>query len=171
MRTFFSAATIAVALAASVPAAAGETPAMLDFSLGGFDMLDDGNTVEARVEWRGKPLVWWIRPMVGASVTADKATFPYAGFAFELWWANKKLVLTPSAAVGAYHKGDGKDLGKVLEFRTGAALHYRLDNDSRIGIAFHHVSNAGLGNNKKNPGEESLMLSYAVPIDSLFGKK
>lgn len=163
-------ALIAVVLAAASPVRAGETPAILDLSIGGFDMLDDGNTVEARVEWRGKPMLWWLRPMMGASVTGDRAVYSYAGLAFELWWADKRLVLTPSAAVGGYWKGDGKDLGKVLEFRTGAALHYRFDNDVRLGIAFHHVSNAGLGNNHKNPGEESLMLTYAVPFDRLLGK-
>ena len=102
--------------------------------------------------------------MVGGMATSDGAAYGYAGFAFELWWLDKRVVLTPSAAVGAYRKGDGKDLGHTLEFRTGAAIHYRFDNDSRLGVSFHHLSNAGLGHNKKNPGEESLMLTFAWPI-------
>jgi lipid A 3-O-deacylase len=149
-------------------ARAQETPALFDLSLGVFDMQDDGSAAEGRVEWRGTPMLWWLRPMLGVSVTSDAAVYGYAGLAFELWWANRRIVLTPSAAVGAYHKGDGKDLGHVLEFRTGAALQYRFDDESRLGISFHHVSNAGLGKNKKNPGEESLMLSYAIPVSRIF---
>jgi hypothetical protein len=159
----FAAALLAAAVIAA-PAKAGETPNILDVSLGVFDINDDGSAAEGRLEWRGKPLLWWLRPMVGGMATGDGAAYGYAGLAFELWWLDKRVVLTPSAAVGAYRKGDGKDLGHTLEFRTGAAIHYRFDNDSRLGISFHHLSNAGLGHNKKNPGAESLMLTFAWPI-------
>lgn len=159
-----AAALVALSLVLGSPAKAAETGNVLDFSAGIFDMLDDGAAAELRGEWRGKPLVWWLRPMAGVMATSDSAAYGYAGLALEVWWLNKRLVLTPSAAVGAYHRGNGKDLGHTVEFRTGAALHYRFDNDVRIGLAFHHLSNAGLGKNKKNPGEESLMLSYVIPI-------
>jgi len=155
--------TVAALLAAG-PAAAAETGNLLDVSMGVFDLLDDEAAGEARIEWRGKPALWWFRPMVGAMATTDSAAYGYAGLALEIWWLDKRVVLTPSAAVGAYHKGNGKDLGHTLEFRTGASLQYRMDNDARIGIAFHHLSNAGLGKNKKNPGAESLMLTYSWPI-------
>lgn len=163
MRNALAAALAAIALA-SAPAEAAETGHVLDFSAGIFDMLDDGAAAEFRAEWRGKPFAWWLRPMAGAMATSDSAAYGYAGIAMEVWWLDKRVVLTPSAAVGAYHRGNGKDLGHTLEFRTGAALHYRFDNDVRAGIAFHHISNAGLGKNKKNPGEESLMFSYVIPI-------
>lgn len=163
MRTLAS-ALVAIALAFAAPARAGETPNMLDVSAGVFDMLDDGSAAEFRLEWRGRPMLGWLRPMVGVMGTSDAAAYGYAGLAFELWWFDKRVVLTPSAAVGAYHKGDGKDLGHTLEFRTGAALHYRFDNDSRLGISLHHLSNAGISKNRKNPGSESLMITYAWPI-------
>jgi lipid A 3-O-deacylase len=132
--------------------------------MGIFDLLDDESAPEVRLEWRGRPALWWLRPMVGVMATTDSAVYGYAGLAVELWWFDKRVVLTPSAAVGAYHKGNGKDLGHTLEFRTGAALQYRFDNDSRLGVALHHLSNAGLGKNKKNPGAESLMITYSWPI-------
>ena len=158
------AAALVAALALAAPAKADETPNVLDVSVGVFDLNDDGSTAEGRLEWRGKPMLWWLRPMVGGMVTGEGAAYGYAGLALEVWWLDKRLVLTPSAAVGAYRKGDGKDLGHTLEFRTGAALPYRFDNDIRIGVAFHHLSNAGLGHNKKNPGAESLMLTYTIPF-------
>jgi len=159
-------ALAAAALLATSPAVAAETGHLLDVSMGIFDMLDDGAAGEARLEWRGKPALWWFRPMAGVMATTDSAAYGYAGLALEIWWLDKRVVLTPSAAVGAYHRGNGKDLGHTLEFRTGAALQYRMDNDARVGIAFHHLSNAGLGKNKKNPGAESLMLTYSWPIAS-----
>ncbi len=164
VRALAAASLTALALVAGTPAKAGETGHVLDFSAGIFDMLDDGAAAEFRAEWRGKPFAWWLRPMAGAMATSDGAAYGYGGIAMEVWWLDKRVVLTPSAAVGAYHRGNGKDLGHTLEFRTGAALHYRFDNDVRAGIAFHHISNAGLGKNKKNPGEESLMFSYVIPI-------
>jgi hypothetical protein len=157
-------ALLAAAVLAAAPAKAAETGNLLDVSMGIFDLLDDEAAGEVRCEWRGKPMLWWLRPMVGAMATTDSAVYGYAGLALEIWWLDKRVVLTPSAAVGAYSKGNGKDLGHTLEFRTGAALQYRFDNDARVGIAFHHLSNAGLGKNKKNPGAESLMLSYSWPI-------
>ncbi len=159
-----AATLVAFALFAGAPAKAAETGNVFDFSVGVFDMLDDDSAAEVRAEWRGKPVLWWLRPMVGLMGTSDSSGYAYAGLALEVWWLDKRVVLTPSAAVGAYHKGDGKDLGHTLEFRTGASLHYRFDNDVRVGIAFHHLSNAGLGKNKKNPGAESLLLSYVIPL-------
>jgi hypothetical protein len=68
----------------------------------------------------------------------------------------------PVAAAGYFHRGAGKDLGSHLEFKTGLELAYRFDDMSRIGIAFDHISNAGL--TKRNPGTESLLLTYSIPI-------
>ena len=62
--------------------------------------------------------------------------------------------------------GDGKDLGNPLEFRSGITFSVRLSDYSRLGITFHHISNAGL--NERNPGEESILVLYSVPITDLF---
>jgi hypothetical protein len=37
-----------------------------------------------------------------------------------------------------------------------------MANQSRLGLAFHHMSNAGL--TRYNPGEESLVLIYTIPL-------
>ena len=44
-------------------------------------------------------------------------------------------------------------------------LAYSFENNMRFGIAFSHISNAGLGD--INPGTESLVLTWAVPLDWL----
>ncbi|MBT4488902.1 MAG: acyloxyacyl hydrolase, partial [Rhodospirillaceae bacterium] len=44
---------------------------------------------------------------------------------------------------------------------------YRFSDRSRLGVALSHISNASIGD--KNPGAESLMLTYALPVRNLFG--
>lgn len=66
-------------------------------------------------------------------------------------------------AVAAYEDGEGKDLGHAIEFRSGLKLAYKLDISSHSGLGIYHLSSAGLGD--KNPGEESVILSYSFSPD------
>ena len=68
-------------------------------------------------------------------------------------------------AVGAFYKGSGKDLGSVVEFKTGGEFAYRFDDHSRLGLQFDHISNAGIG--KHNPGTESLVLFWSFPFGAV----
>ena len=49
-----------------------------------------------------------------------------------------------------------------------AAFAYRFDDYSRLSPGIAHLSNASLSD--KNPGVETLTLSYSVPFAKLFGK-
>ena len=102
--------------------------------------------------------------MVGIFGTSKKSAFAYAGFILDLH-VSRHFVLVPNASVGYYHQGDGKDLGGTFQFKTGARFDYRFDDASRIGIAFDHISNAGI--NKKKPGEENLLLMVSIPLGGL----
>ena len=73
--------------------------------------------------------------------------------------------IRPNAAVGAFYKGNGKDLGSVVEFKTGAEFAYRFEDHSRLGLQFDHISNAGIG--KRNPGTESLVLFWSFPFGAV----
>ena len=77
-----------------------------------------------------------------------------------------KILETGSAhygdAAGYFARGNGTRLGSWVEFRSGAELAYRFADRSRLGIAVHHISNAGL--TKQNPGEQSVVLMYSVPL-------
>ena len=63
---------------------------------------------------------------------------------------------------GYYRKGNGKDLGYSLEFRSQIELGYTLAGGSRVTIAFSHLSNGSLGS--RNPGEESLTIGFELPL-------
>ncbi|MEM6902075.1 MAG: acyloxyacyl hydrolase [Pseudomonadota bacterium] len=92
----------------------------------------------------------------------DESAYGYAGFGLE-FVIDEQFVITPSTAIGAYHRGEGRRLGSTLEFRSGLELAYRWDNDIQLGLGYHHLSNADIGDN--NPGTEHLSLYLNIPLD------
>jgi hypothetical protein len=70
-------------------------------------------------------------------------------------------VVRLSFAPGYYRAGGGKDLGYPLEFRSGIELGWRF-HEGRVGVELYHLSNASLA--RHNPGEESLVLTLALPL-------
>jgi lipid A 3-O-deacylase len=165
-----AAALVAAFLITGASAAGAQTlrsddPGFLSFAAGAFDFLHDRTAGEFRGEYRsGERLLGFLKPFVGLMGTTDSAFYGYGGFLADIYFGDR-WVLTPNVALGYYDRGDGKDLGSLLEFRTGAEFAYRFDDRSRIGLAFNHISNAGI--DKRNPGEESLVLVYSIPF-SLF---
>ena len=156
-----------LALIGSVPARAGENgdPPFLAFSAGAFDMNDTETTPEFRVEYRSDFRQYYLTPMVGLMVNGKGGVYGYGGVFMDIF-LGRRFVITPNFAIGGYRQGHSKDLGSTIEFRSGVEIAYRFDNRSRFGIAFQHISNASIDDN--NPGTESLVLTYAVPLDTLF---
>jgi lipid A 3-O-deacylase len=112
-------------------------------------------------EYRFGDVLWIVAPFVGLMGTSAGGFYGYAGFGFDVNFGSN-WVITPSIAGGYYYRGDGTNLGSWWEFRSGAEFDYRFENRSRLGIAFYHVSNAGLA--KSNQGEQALLLVYSVPL-------
>lgn len=156
------------ALLTMKPDARAAEPDFLTLGVGVYDMFDDETTAEFRAEYvfAEKHKLLWFTPFVGLTVTAEAGTYAYAGIGIDIFFG-RRFVVTPNFAAGIYGNGDGKDLGHAIEFRSGANFAYRFDDYSRLGFAFHHISNAGLDD--RNPGEETLMLTYSIPLDRIFG--
>jgi len=153
----------------ALPAFAQSTnePAFLSLGAGAFDFHDSENrSAQGEIQYRSDLKLWVFNPMVGFSATSEGSIYAYAGISLDIFFGNR-WVLRPSFAPGFYNDGGGKDLGHHLEFRTALEIAYRFDDRSRLGLEIYHVSNAGLGD--KNPGQESLMLTYAIPMGKLFG--
>jgi lipid A 3-O-deacylase len=112
-------------------------------------------------EYRLGDVLWIVAPFVGLMGTSAGGFYGYAGFGFDVNFGNH-WVATPTFAGGYYYRGDGTNLGSWWEFRTGAEFDYRFENRSRLGVAFYHMSNAGL--TKNNQGEQALLLVYSVPL-------
>jgi lipid A 3-O-deacylase len=154
-----AAALFATALLLLAPPPAQATNGIeLAPSLGIFDVGKGEKAAEAGLELRWRAIWRGLRPAAGFMVTSDEAAYVYAGARYDFplskrWW------ITPSFAAGAYHQGDGKDLGKTLEFRSGLEVAYQITERSRLGVTLYHLSNASLSD--WNPGSESLIASWS----------
>jgi hypothetical protein len=158
-----------VAFGGTAAAQAGEMadPALLAFSVGAFDVTDDDTAGEARLEYRSDYKLWVFKPFAGVMATSNSAAYGYAGLLADLPLGDR-LVATVSFAPGLFHDGNGKDLGHTIEFRSQIELSYRFDNAARLGVSVSHMSNAGLDDH--NPGAESVMVTYAMPVAALLGQ-
>lgn len=142
-------------------------PPRLALGAGAFDVTpstshkDSQTSGEFRGEYRFGDTVWILAPFVGVSVTTDGAFYGYGGFGVDVNFG-PNWVLTPNGAAGVFTRGQGTNLGSWWEFRTGAELAYRFADQTRLGVAAHHTSNAGL--TRRNPGAQSVLLIYSIPM-------
>lgn len=150
---------------ALTPSAFSEESSALAISVGAFDIFDNDETAaEFGIEYRFAPMesTYHLIPVVGLTANSDGGYWVHTGIRYD-YRLNENWVLTPNFAVAAYEDGAGKDLGHGIEFRTGLEFAYKLDESSHLGLGIYHLSNAGLGD--KNPGEESVILSYSFSPD------
>ena len=130
--------------------------------MGMFDFSDDGKrAVLVGFEHQDKNLnkntfLGNLSPITGVFFTKDSAAYLYTGVKAQ--YKLGSVDFTPSFTPGLYRKGDGKDLGHVIEFKTELQLSLNLSNSAKIGFSYNHLSNASLGN--KNPGANSYMFNF-----------
>ncbi|HLI22534.1 MAG TPA: acyloxyacyl hydrolase [Stellaceae bacterium] len=160
-RIAFAAAAIVTLAITTASGAKAEVAGFITGGLGAFDFLHNYTTAEGRLEFRFAYSLFFWHPLVGTFFTPKGSVYTYGGFRLELP-VGKHILILPIATVGDYEKGAGKDLGSHIEFKTGAEIDLVFANGIRVGPAFDHVSNAGIG--KKNPGEENLMMMMSVPL-------
>jgi lipid A 3-O-deacylase len=144
----------------------------ISFYSGVFDILRERHrTFEFGIEykfypaWRSPFHFMAFRPLLGVMANATRSTYLYGGINFDLF-PSASFVIAPGFAAGWYSRGHGKDMGFPLEFRTCVEMAWIFDDQRRLGASFYHISNAGLGH--RNPGEESLVLVYDIPIKRGF---
>ncbi len=159
--TFAAGLAGAVLAGPAVTPALAQDPAFLSYGAGGFDINDNDSTGLLSFEYLSNGRLWVFQPILGAFATFEGSFYAYAGLGLDMFFG-RRIVVTPSLAAGIYLEGGGKDLGSVLEFRSSIQLAYRFDDRSRLGIQFHHLSNAGIDD--KNPGVNSLLLTYSMPL-------
>ncbi len=152
---------------AARPAAAQE-PLRLEVSGGVHQVLrEEEVAAEGGFELIGRPypLPWRSRlrpdvvPLLGAMGTGDGAFYAYVGFGLD-FHLGRRLTVQPNWAAGVYDQGrEGRDLGGPVEFRSALDVSFEIGERSAAGLSFYHLSNAGIYD--RNPGSESLVLTYA----------
>ena len=156
-----SIAVTVIGLAAASAPACADDPAFLAVSVGGFDVNDNESAGEFRIEYRSDRKYLFVKPMIGLMLNTDGGVYGYGGINLDIF-LGRRWVVMPNFAIGGYRRGSSKDLGNVIEFRSGLEIAYRFDDRSRLGVAFQHTSNASISNN--NPGTESLVLTYSIAL-------
>lgn len=157
-------AVVALVIGAlSATASRADDPDFLAFSTGWFDFnrkKDQGG--ELRLEYRLNKKLWVFKPFGTLAVVSNGMTFLGAGVLMDIY-LGRRWVVTPSFAPTWWRgKTDDLDLGHGVEFRSQLEFAYRFDDRSRLGLSISHYSNAGLGDS--NPGTESLMVNYSIPL-------
>ena len=110
----------------------------ISFYTGTFDIIDeegDDQTTLFGIEHKNSNLfrdtfLGKFQPITGGFMTGNSSVYLYTGI--EGQYGIGPLKILPSFAPGYYEKGDGKDLGSVLEFKSEVKIGLR--SDKRIEI-------------------------------------
>ena len=133
-----------------------------NFYTGMFDFSDDGQRAALfGFEHQNENLVrdsflGTLSPVSGFMLTENNAAYAYTGI--QAQYSLGKLNIIPSFTPGIYGKGDGKDLGHAIEFKSEIQLSFDIFSQSELGISYNHISNASLGD--KNPGANSYIFNF-----------
>ncbi|MCH8138493.1 MAG: transposase family protein [Proteobacteria bacterium] len=109
-------------------------PDFLTLSVGGFDVNDNETSAEFRIEYRSSRKYLFLKPMIGLLGNSEGGIYGYGGVNLDIYFGRRWVVM-PNFAIGGYRRGGSKDLGSVIEFRSGLEIAYRFDDHSRLGFA------------------------------------
>lgn len=132
----------------------------LGFQVGAFDFNDNDRTAVGYAEYRYGKKLFFIGPVIGIMANTQGGVFGYGGIYADIKFGN--WVATPSVTAGGYRQGGSKDLGGIFQFRSSFTLAYQFGWGGRLGVRIAHISNAHIYD--KNPGENELLLTYALPF-------
>ncbi len=132
---------------------------------GEFDIIDeegDDNTTLFGIEHKNPNLhrdtfLGKFSPVTGAFITGKNSLFVYTGI--EGQYSIGPMKITPSFTPGYYEKGNGKDLGDILEFKSEIRLGFDLFENTKIGYSYSHISNNDWGSS--NPGTDNQSISFS----------
>ncbi len=137
----------------------------ISFYAGTFDVIDkegDDQTSLFGIEHRNPELfrdtfLGKFSPVSGGFMTGDSSVYLYTGV--EGQYGLGPLKILPSFTPGLYEKGDGKDLGSALEFKSEIKLGFDIFENSQIGYSYSHISNNNWGD--INPGTDNQQIIFS----------
>ena len=162
---FFIVTTIFLSSLFSVPVKADETKTDISFYTGTFDIIDkegDDQTSLIGLEHKNPDLfrdtfLGKFKPITGGFITGDSSVYLYTGI--EGQYGVGPLKILPSFAPGYYEKGQGKDLGSVLEFKSEIKIGFDIFENSKLSYSYSHISNNDWGDT--NPGTDNQQITFS----------
>ena len=123
----------------------------LSFYTGTFDVIDkegDDQTSLFGVEHKNPDLfrdtlIGKFKPVTGAFITGNNSIYLYTGI--EGQYGLGPIKILPSFTPGYYEKGNGKDLGSALEFKSEIKFGFDLFENSKLSYSYSHISNNDWG--------------------------
>ena len=146
-------------------ALADDGNADISFYTGTFDVIDkegDDKTTLFGIEHKNPDLfrdtfLGKFKPVSGAFITGKNSAYFYTGV--EGQYGIGPLKILPSFTPGYYEKGNGKDLGSVLEFKSEIKLGLEIFEDSKFSYSYSHISNNDWGDS--NPGTDNHQITFS----------
>ena len=137
----------------------------LSFYTGTFDIIDkegDDQTNLFGIEHKNPNLfrntfIGKFKPITGVFMTGKSSIYMYSGVEAE--YGIGPLKILPSFTPGYYQKGDGKDLGSALEFKSEIKIGFDIFENSKLGYSYSHISNNDWGN--VNPGTDNQQITFS----------
>jgi len=137
----------------------------LSFYTGTFDVIDkegDDKTTLFGIEHKNPDLfrdtlLGKFKPISGACITGNSSVYLYTGI--EGQYGLGPLKILPSFTPGYYEKGDGKDLGSVLEFKSEIKFGLDIFENSKLSYSYSHISNNDWGDT--NPGTDNQQITFS----------
>ena len=137
----------------------------ISFYTGTFDVIDkegDDQTTLFGIEHKNSDLfrdtfLGKFKPITGGFITGKSSVYLYTGI--EGQYGIGPLKILPSFTPGYYEKGDGKDLGSVLEFKSEIKVGIDLSENSQLGLSYSHISNNDWGDT--NPGTDNQQITFS----------
>ena len=147
------------------PVLADERNADISFYSGTFDVIDeegDDQTSLFGIEHKNpdlfrNTLLGTFKPITGAFITGDSSLYFYTGI--EGQYGVGPIKILPSFSPGYYEKGDGKDLGSVLEFKSEIKVGLDIFENSKLSYSYSHISNNDWGD--INPGTDNQQITFS----------
>tara|TARA_Y200000002_G_scaffold345200_1_gene318932 strand:+ start:1373 stop:1876 length:504 start_codon:yes stop_codon:yes gene_type:complete len=148
-----------------VHAYAEQGDADISFYSGTFDVIDkegDDQTTLFGIEHKNPNLfrdtfLGKFKPVTGVFMTGNSSAYLYTGI--EGQYGIGPLKILPSFAPGYYEKGDGKDLGSVLEFKSEVKVGFDIFENSKLSYSYSHISNNDWGDT--NPGTDNQQITFS----------
>ena len=97
------------------------------------------------------------KPVSGGFLTGNSSVYLYTGI--EGQYGIGPLKILPSFTPGYYEKGDGKDLGSVLEFKSEVKIGLDILKNSKLSYSYSHISNNDWGD--INPGTDNQHITFS----------